>query len=153
VRETLKLSFVILEDHPLLLTALGAQIRDLYPECPVVYEGKDVIAAADFCNKDTVAIVDLDLGDNRKAADVVAIIVAKGASVLVVSALGEPSTIESVMIAGAHGYMTKRANSGEFKEAIEAGSCRRNCINQDRTGKPVKSRTKGPCPICIWAET
>jgi DNA-binding NarL/FixJ family response regulator len=118
VRETLKLSFVILEDHPLLLTALGAQIRDLYPECPVVYEGKDVIAAADFCNKDTVAIVDLDLGDNRKAADVVAIIVAKGASVLVVSALGEPSTIESVMIAGAHGYMTKRANSGEFKEAI-----------------------------------
>ncbi|HUW78268.1 MAG TPA: response regulator transcription factor [Candidatus Nanopelagicaceae bacterium] len=117
--EAQEISFVILEDHPLLLAALGVQIRELYPTSQIAYQGKDVIAAAEFCSPNTVAIVDLDLGDNRKAADVVAIIVAKGARVLVVSALGEPSTIESVMIAGAHGYMTKRANGGEFKEAIE----------------------------------
>ena len=114
------MSFVILEDHPLLLTAITAQVRGLYPEGEIVYEGKDVIAAAEFCDANTVAIVDLDLGDNRTAADVVAIIAAKGARILVVSALGQASTIESVMIAGAHGYMSKRANSAEFKEAIEA---------------------------------
>lgn len=118
--EASKLSFVILEDHPLLLTALGAQVRGLYPTSQIVYEGKDVIAAANFCDSNTVAIVDLDLGDNRTAADVVAIIAAKSARILVVSALGEASTIESVLIAGAHGYMSKRASGAEFKEAIDA---------------------------------
>lgn len=114
------MSFVILEDHPLLLTALAAQVRGLYPDSKIAYEGKDVIAAAEFCDTNTVAIVDLDLGDNRTAADVVAIISAKGARILVVSALGQAQTIESVMIAGAHGYMSKRANGAQFKEAIDA---------------------------------
>lgn len=114
------MSFVILEDHPLLLTALTAQIRGLYPDDHIAYEGKDVIAAAEFCDADTVAIVDLDLGDNRTAADVVAIIAARGARILVVSALGEAETIQSVMIAGAHGYMSKRANGAQFREAIDA---------------------------------
>ncbi len=114
------MAFVILEDHPLLLRALATQVQDLYPEIEIAYQGKDVIEAATFCDADTVAIVDLDLGDNRTAADVVALISATGARILVVSALGQASTIESVMIAGAHGYMSKRANSDQFKEAIEA---------------------------------
>jgi len=113
-------AFVILEDHPLLLTALATQVRELYPEIGIAYQGKDVIEAATFCDANTVAIVDLDLGDNRTAADVVALISATGARILVVSALGQASTIESVMIAGAHGYMSKRANGDQFKEAIEA---------------------------------
>jgi DNA-binding NarL/FixJ family response regulator len=108
-------SFVVLEDHPLLLSALVRQIRGLYPDEQITYEGKDVIAAAEFCD-----FVDLDLGDNRSAAEVVAIIAANGARILVVSALGQAETIQSVMISGAHGYMSKRANDAQFKEAIEA---------------------------------
>jgi DNA-binding NarL/FixJ family response regulator len=99
-------SFIILEDHPLLLSALAMQIRGLYPDDQITYEGKDVIAAAEFCDPNTVAIV--------------AIIAAKGARILVVSALGQAETIQSVMISGAHGYMSKRANDAQFKEAIEA---------------------------------
>lgn len=114
------MSFIVLEDHPLLLSALVTQIRGLYPDDQIAYEGKDVIAAAEFCDANTIAIVDLDLGDNRSAAEVVAIIAAKGARILVVSALGQAETIQSVMISGAHGYMSKRANDAQFKEAIDA---------------------------------
>ena len=136
-----RVSFIILEDHPLLLSALATQIRGLYPDDQIAYEGKDVIAAAEFCDSNTVAIVDLDLGDNRSAAEVVAIIAAKGARILVVSALGQAETIQSVMISGAHGYMSKRANDAQFKDG--RSPCRAPAPCPRRACRPLPSRPPG----------
>lgn len=115
-------SFILLEDHPLVLESLLAQLSLRYANPKIVYKGSDVLAAV-AAHRDTsatIAIVDLDLGDGRAPADVISLLKALEIPVLVVSALAEPSTVQAVMIAGADGFVSKRAQTSELLDAVES---------------------------------
>ena len=115
-------TFILLEDHPLVLESLRNQISQHLPSAEFVYAGASVSAAlaAHEIAPARAAIVDLDLGDDRSPIDVVAALVEAAIPVLVVSAMGDPATVQQVMIAGADGFVSKRAEIVQLGEAIDA---------------------------------
>ena len=137
--------FILLEDHPLVLASLVNQLSEKYGQPRIVYKGADVLAAlaAHRDNAAHIAIVDLDLGDGRSPADVVSLLTAAHIPVLIVSALGEPSTVQSVMIAGAHGFVSKRAETEELLAAVEAVLSGDSYISPELAGVLVAKRNPG----------
>ena len=115
-------TFILLEDHPLVLESLRNQISQHLPTAKFVYAGASVEAAlaAHAADPARAAIVDLDLGDDRSPIDVVGALVEASIPVLVVSAMGDPATVQQVMFAGADGFVSKRAEIAQLGEAIDA---------------------------------
>lgn len=115
-------TFILLEDHPLVLDSLRTQISQHLPSAVFIYAGarlEDALAA----HSDTpalAAIVDLDLGDDRSPIDVVTALVEVSVPVLVVSAMADPAVVQQVMFAGADGFVSKRAEINQLGEAIDA---------------------------------
>ena len=115
-------TFILLEDHPLVLDSLRTQISQHLPSAVFIYAGarlEDALAA----HSDTpalAAIVDLDLGDDRSPIDVVTALVEVSVPVMVVSAMADPAVVQQVMFAGADGFVSKRAEINQLGEAIDA---------------------------------
>lgn len=115
-------TFILLEDHPLVLESLRNQIAQHLPDANFVYAGDRIEDAlrAHATTPARAAIVDLDLGDDRSPIDVVTALVEASVPVLVVSAMGDPGVVQQVMFAGADGFVSKRAEIGQLGEAIDA---------------------------------
>lgn len=115
-------TFILLEDHPLVLESLRTQIVQHLPGAEFVYAGASIeeALAAHGTAPARAAIVDLDLGDDRSPIDVVTALVEVSVPVLVVSAMGDPSVVQQVMFAGADGFVSKRAEITQLGEAIDA---------------------------------
>lgn len=108
----------IVDDHELFAEALTAWSRDHLAGVDVVYAGPDPTSVP--ADTDLV-LLDIDLGPGaRPAADVTADFIAGGVAVLLVSALADPSRIRPGLVAGALGYVPKRAGAQTLYEAIEA---------------------------------
>lgn len=115
-------TFILLEDHPLVLDSLRNQISQHLPSAVFIYAGARVedALAAHAETPALAAIVDLDLGDDRSPIDVVTALVEVSVPVLVVSAMGDPAVVQQVMFAGADGFVSKRAEINQLGEAIDA---------------------------------
>lgn len=115
-------TFILLEDHPLVLDSLRTQISQHLPNAVFIYAGARVEDAlsAHAETPALAAIVDLDLGDDRSPIDVVSALVEVSVPVLVVSAMADPSVVQQVMFAGADGFVSKRAEINQLGEAIDA---------------------------------
>ena len=147
---------VVLEDHELVRDGLERQLLEAFPSAEFAYSGDSLPAAlraiearrtqrgdGDPVSPDPVddepgpvrcAVVDLDLGDGRAAADVVSSIAALGVPIVVVSALGSPAIIQSCVLAGAHAFVTKRAATHEFISAVDGVLRGESWMSQDLAG-------------------
>lgn len=107
----------VIEDHPLYRAALVQALRD----APDVTVGVDAGSVEEFAAYRAapggVAILDLQLPGARDAQAVVTV-VGSGYRVLVVSANGDRQTVLAAIAAGARGYLTKNADSGEILRAV-----------------------------------
>lgn len=113
--------FVVLEDHPLVRDALASQLVSHFGDSHIVYSGADVEAAVASIHEHGAdcVIVDLDLGDRRSPLQNVEALTETDVPLLIVSALGDPATIKSCLLAGAIGFVSKQAETGELVVAVK----------------------------------
>lgn len=106
----------IVDDHELFAEALTVWVRDTLDGVEVVYAGADPRQVPPGTD---LVLLDIDLGPKaRPAEDVTADLVAAGAFVLLVSALGDAARIRPALAAGALGYVPKRAGGETLLEAV-----------------------------------
>lgn len=126
---------MILEDHTLVREGLQRSLRESFPTAVFVYSGASLeealAAAVHGCD---CAVVDLDLGDGRAAADVVSSLTSQQVPVVVVSALGNPAIIQACVLAGAQGYVAKRSGTDELVAVIRAVLSGRPLMSPDLAG-------------------
>jgi len=126
-------AFAVLEDHPIVRTALIERLLGQYPSANIVYEGKSIsqaIAAIKVHPVDCV-ILDLDLGDNRPPIQNTLDLIDCGSPILIISALADPAVVRSSLIAGALGYVSKNANHEDFLECVGATLRGEQSISRD----------------------
>ena len=108
----------IVDDHEIFAEALAVWARDHLDRVEVVYAGPDPGQVPDAAD---LVLLDIDLGPgSRPSEQVTADLVAAGRRVLLVSALGEASRIRSALVAGALGYVPKRAGGETLHAAVES---------------------------------
>jgi two-component system nitrate/nitrite response regulator NarL len=115
-------NFAILEDHPLVLAGIQQQLADDFADAHLIYAGSNV---SDAITKHSVrqidcAIVDLDLGDGQLPVNVISQLVSAEIPCLVVSVLAKPAIVQSVMSAGALGFVSKNSPTYVLTRAIKA---------------------------------
>lgn len=115
-------NFAILEDHPLMLAGIQQQLADDFSDARLVYSGRDVNGAIEQnrVRKIDCAIVDLDLGNGELPVDVINKLTHENIPCLVVSVLAKPAIVQSVMSAGALGFVSKNSPSHILTRAIKA---------------------------------
>ncbi|MCX6422005.1 MAG: response regulator transcription factor [Actinobacteria bacterium] len=116
------LKFVVLEDHPLVRSAIIRDVLQRLGKVQVLYEGASLAEALDTARTTDVdcAVLDLDLGDGTNPADNVRALVDAGVPVLVISALADPMVVRESMSAGALAYVSKQADADVMQEAIQS---------------------------------
>ncbi len=108
----------IVDDHEMFTEALAVWAKDHLDGVDVVYAGPDPDQVPESAH---LVLLDIDLGDgSRPAEEVTADLVATGRRVLLVSALGEASRIRPALVAGALGYVPKRAGGDTLHDAVES---------------------------------
>jgi DNA-binding NarL/FixJ family response regulator len=115
-------NFIILEDHPLVLSGIRQELADHFPEGRLIYSGsslEDAIEAHKLRPVDC-AVVDLDLGDNRSPAHIVTALVENSIPTLVVSVLTRPKTVQTAMSCGALGFVSKNSDEAVLIKAIRS---------------------------------
>jgi len=114
--------FVILEDHPLVREALASRLVLHFGDMTPVYSGADIdeaVVAIEQTGADCI-ILDLDLNDNRSPLLNIAMLSDTGVPILIVSALGDSTTIRSAFTAGVTGFVSKSAEPAELVSAVES---------------------------------
>ena len=115
--------FVVLEDHPLVREALIERLATaLADNFQLTYGGADIDEAlihVEGSGCDCV-ILDLDLGTDEPPVSHVQRLIAVGARVLIISALGQPGLVRACLRAGALGYVSKNADVEEIARAVQA---------------------------------
>ncbi len=116
-----ELAFLVLDDHELVLEAIGHRLRADFPRCTIIYSGGSIKEAVDatrtaHCD---CAIVDLDLGDGASVAELVTAFTVGGIPVVVVSALGRPEVIKAALAADVSAFVTKRSSTKYLTAAIK----------------------------------
>lgn len=118
---------VILDDHPLVRDSIASCITLALPDVRLLYSGASVRAGLETLSSGVtpadddvrpVAILDLDLGDNRLPADSVADLTEAGAAVIMVSAHDQPSLVQEAIVAGARAYVAKRSMADQLPRAV-----------------------------------
>lgn len=136
---------VVLEDHELVRDGLERQLVEAFPAATFAYSGDSLPQAlraieAHRAGLDpqmrgvACAVVDLDLGDGRAAADVVSSIAELGVPIVVVSAMGSPALIQSCVLAGAQAFVSKRAAAHEFISAVDGVLRGESWMSQELAG-------------------
>jgi len=113
---------VLLEDHPVVREAIVNRLRAHLGDLVITYAGQsapDALAAIDAEGADCV-ILDLDLSDARSPVANVLAFADTQVPILIVSALGDPVTIRASLMAGASGFVSKRAEPEQLIEAVQA---------------------------------
>ncbi len=116
------ITFAVIEDHPIVRSAIEDRLIAKYPESRIVYSGPSISEAVSIMKKDPVScvVLDLDLGDGRSPIQNTMELVECGCPVLIVSALADPAVVRSSLIAGALGFVSKSAEPEEFLKCVAA---------------------------------
>lgn len=126
-------SFIVLEDHPLVLGAITDHLGTAFPGATFAYQGAQLFealehaAAADA----TCAIVDLDLGDGRAPADTVMHLRDAGIPVVMISAHEQALLVQEAVTAGASAYVPKRSIIDQLAEAVTAAELQQSWLSPD----------------------
>lgn len=112
---------MVLEDHPLVRDALAQQLVSHFGDSRISYSGASVDDALSAIRTDGAdcVIIDLDLGDGRTPLQNVEQLTDAGVPLLIVSALGDPATIRTCLLAGAIGFVSKQAETEELITAVQ----------------------------------
>jgi DNA-binding NarL/FixJ family response regulator len=115
-------SFIVLEDHPLVLGAITDHLRTAFPGATIAYKGAQLIEALEQAESSeaTCAIVDLDLGDGRTPAETVMYLRDAGIPVVMISAHEQALLVQDAVIAGASAYVPKRSIIDQLADAVVA---------------------------------
>ncbi|MBF4461366.1 MULTISPECIES: response regulator [unclassified Rathayibacter] len=117
------IALAILDDHPILLSALGEWIRRAGSEVEVVAtvgSWTDLLAHPRFPSD--VVLLDVDLGDDLDLSMKIRTIAAAGAATVVISTHSDRETIARALDAGASGYVVKSEPTPILLEAIRAAA-------------------------------
>ncbi len=124
---------VILEDHPLVREALKSRLQAAIPGVEVAYCGdvvSEALRAVEVPGK-AIAMLDLDLGDGASPIENTTRFVDAGFRVLIVSALADPATVRSALLAGALGYVSKAAPLEDLTASLSATLAGEASTSQD----------------------
>jgi DNA-binding NarL/FixJ family response regulator len=123
----------ILEDHPLMLRALSANLALQLPDIEFIYQGKSIADATSVisaCGCD-LALLDLDLGDGIPPIQNLEKLLATGTPVLIVSALAEQFLVRQALTNGASGFISKNANEATLLDAVKSIISGENYMSAD----------------------
>ena len=113
---------LLVDDHPLMLEALGTVVRKIRPEAEVV-EVFSISAARDVIQRDRdfdLVLLDLRLPDTQGVSGLLGLKVNfPQLKVLVVSAYAHQETIENCFLVGANGFLSKSLRLEELEAAID----------------------------------
>jgi len=126
-------SFIVLEDHPLVLGAITEHLSTAFPGATIAYQGAHFIEAlevADFAEI-TCAIVDLDLGDGRTPAETVLHLRDAGIPVVMISAHEQALLVQEAVITGALAYVPKRSIIDQLAEAVASAELGQPWLSPD----------------------
>jgi DNA-binding NarL/FixJ family response regulator len=114
------LTFIVLEDHPLVRSAIIRDVLADFDNVHVLYEGASLTEALEAGKNTHVscALLDLDLGDESDPVDNVRAFVAADIPVVVISALANPMVVRESMSAGALAYVSKQTDAVDIRAAI-----------------------------------
>jgi DNA-binding NarL/FixJ family response regulator len=117
-----KLRFIVLEDHPLVRSALITGLINELGDVEIAYEGTVIADALHAAKRKAVdcALLDLDLGDDSNPIANVRALVDAGVPVMVISALGDPMIVRESMSAGALAYVSKQTDVMQIRAAIDS---------------------------------
>jgi len=123
----------ILEDHPLMLRALSANLALHLPDVEFIYQGKSIadatsVISAGGCD---LALLDLDLGDGIPPIQNLEKLLATGTPVLIVSALAEQFLVRQALTNGASGFISKNANEATLIDAVTSIISGENYMSAD----------------------
>ena len=123
----------ILEDHPLMLRALSANLALQLPDLEFIYQGKSIadatsVISAGGCD---LALLDLDLGDGIPPIQNLEKLLATGTPVLIVSALAEQFLVRQALTNGASGFISKNANEATLLDAVKSIISGENYMSAD----------------------
>ena len=123
----------ILEDHPLMLRALSANLALQLPDIEFIYQGKSIadatsVISAGGCD---LALLDLDLGDGIPPIQNLEKLLATGTPVLIVSALAEQFLVRQALTNGASGFISKNANEATLLDAVKSIISGENYMSAD----------------------
>ena len=112
----------ILEDHPMMREALAHTLVGHSSDIKIVYKGssiKDCLAERAL-EKISIAILDLDLGDESDPLENIKLLMAAEIKVIIVSALAKPQLVRQALKGGAAAYVSKNAEPEALRDAITA---------------------------------
>jgi len=127
------IKIAILEDHPLMLRALSANLALHLPDVEFIYQGKSIadatsVISAGGCD---LALLDLDLGDGIPPIQNLEKLLATGTPVLIVSALAEQFLVRQALTNGASGFISKNANEATLLDAVKSIISGENYMSAD----------------------
>lgn len=126
-------SFIVLEDHPLVLGAITDHLSTAFPGATIAYRGAHLIEALEQAEsaEATCAIVDLDLGDGRTPSETVMCLRDAGIPVVMISAHEQALLVQQAVIAGACAYVPKRSIIDQLADAIAAAELAQTWLSPD----------------------
>ena len=126
-------SFIVLEDHPLVLGAITDHLSTAFPGATIAYRGAHLLEALEQSEsaEATCAIVDLDLGDGRTPAETVLHLRDAGIPVVMISAHEQALFVQGAVIAGASAYVPKRSIIDQLAEAVSAAELHEPWLSPD----------------------
>ena len=126
-------SFIVLEDHPLVLGAITDHLSTAFPGATIAYRGAHLREALEQAEsaEATCAIVDLDLGDGRAPAENVTCLRDAGIPVVMISAHEQALLVQESVIAGASAYVPKRSIIDQLAEAVTSAELGQPWLSPD----------------------
>ena len=126
-------SFIVLEDHPLVLGAITDHLSTAFPGATIAYRGAQLLESLQQADSTeaTCAIVDLDLGDGRAPAETVLYLRDAGIPVVMISAHEQALLMQEAVIAGASAYVPKRSIIDQLAEAVAAAELGQPWLSPD----------------------
>ena len=114
--------FIVIEDHPLMRSAIISRLARGTEQPLVVYEGASAMAAAAVARTSGAdcAILDLELGDGSSPIENIELFVDLDVPVLVFSAVSRLDLVREALRAGAFAYLSKTADDAQFRAAIDS---------------------------------
>jgi DNA-binding NarL/FixJ family response regulator len=144
-------SFIVLEDHPLVLGAITDHLSTAFPGATFAYQGAQLLEALEQAEsaEATCAIVDLDLGDGRAPAEIVMHLRDAGIPVVMISAHEQALLVQEAVIAGASAYVPKRSIIDQLAEAVSAAEVQQRWLTPDFAAVlvPVEGSTVALDPL------
>lgn len=108
------------DDHPVVLTGLRAELVDLAPDVELVACAHTVVGLLDVAGELDVVLLDLRLEDGSRPADNVERLLEAGVRVVVYTAGASDGAVQQAVLAGADSVISKSRPVAEVVEAVRS---------------------------------